>query len=361
MELYEEKLHRISLWLKNKIAPPFKAVIIPTNRCNLKCSFCPNALPRSKGIYNVKDEVKDEKWVEVVKEGLSIGIREWSIIGGGEPLLRHKAAISMIETIKAFNGITDCELITNGTLFQKKDIKNLVMLRLDRIIFSIDAPDTETHDHLRGVNGAFTRAIGNLKSFVEWKQKLKLDKPYLKVNMVLNKKNFKKILKMVKFLSKIKVQELALHSMRIYWELGNGIKSLVLSPLEKEKLKMQISKAQLLARKLGLYLNTDMVELTPEEHKQVSVNNALRVTCFEPLYSLLITPEGYVGKCAPSGSGLKELNVNEKSLKEIWYSKELNDIRKMILAGKTFDSCSKCGLVDMKIHLANALKKRGLI
>jgi len=361
MELYEEKLRRICLWLKNKTAPPFKAVIIPTNRCNLRCSFCPNALPRSKGIYNIKDEIKDEKWIKVVKEGLKTGIREWSIIGGGEPLLRYNAVISIIKTIKTFNGVTDCELITNGTLFQKKDIRELVMLGLDRIIFSMDGPDAKTHDYLRGVPSTFTKAINNLKYFVEWKQKLKVDKPYLKVNMVLNKKNFKKIPKMIKFLAKIKVQELALHSMRIYWELENGIKDLILSPSEKEELKTQISKAQIMAKKVGLYLNTDMVEFLPEKYKQVNLNNTLKVTCFEPLYSLLITPEGYVGKCAPSGNGFKELNINKKSLKEIWQSEKLNSIRKMILEGKTFDSCSKCGLVDMKIHLANDLRKRGLI
>ncbi|MCD6371309.1 MAG: SPASM domain-containing protein [Candidatus Aenigmarchaeota archaeon] len=72
-------------------------------------------------------------------------------------------------------------------------------------------------------------------------------------------------------------------------------------------------------------------------------------------YTIFIDPKGYVNACSPAGRGLPSLNVREKSLREIWNSKELQQIRKLVSRGSQFEICQKCGLIDLKMHIRNSL------
>jgi len=351
LDLHKEKLKRILKWLRGSTAPPFKSTMIPTNRCNLKCSFCPNALPRSNGKFKIENELKIGDWTRIVQEGLNLGVWEWSIIGGGEPYLRRETILQILHLIKKFDSQQMCEVITNGTLLKQEDIKTLVKIKLDRIIFSIDAPDAETHDYLRGVNGTFRKVSENLENLTFIKEELKQDKPYIKINMVLNKKNYKKIPEMVKFVKNNGASELALHPMREYFELKSQVQNLSLEPSEEKELQYEIKKAQEFSENLGIFLNLDMVKMGDGGVQSSIKKKIMKACCFEPFYSFLIDPSGNVGHCGPSGSGNPELNLLKRSLKDIWYGEILNGIRKKIANGEVLECCSKCGLTDMSERL----------
>ena len=366
---YNEKIERLANWFRGKPSPPFKIVLNPTNRCNLKCMFCPNALPRSEKKFKAEDELSYEIWLRLSKEALNFGVREWSIIGGGEPLLRRDAIFPMINLIKNFGEVTDCELITNGTLFRKEDIEKLVELKMDRILFSIDAPDAETHDYFRRVKGTFEKSTENLKAFSDLKKRFNTDKPYLKVNMVLNNRNYKIITKMVKFINTVGAQELALHPMREYWELNSQIRHLKMNKLQKNEMIKEIHIAERISDELGVLLNTDMIDMEREEVTTLTPRNKtlqpkleiekkiLATNCFEPFYTIYIDPNGNVGQCSPAGSGYEDLNLKEKTIKDIWYSQKLNSIRKLTASGGSLECCSKCGLVDVRENIRRELLK----
>jgi MoaA/NifB/PqqE/SkfB family radical SAM enzyme len=355
-----EKIERILSWFYGNPSYPFKIVMIPTNRCNLNCPYCPNALPRWKGEFKKREELPIKKWEEIVKEGLRLNVREWSIIGGGEPFLRKNVVMKTVELVKKIPG-TECEIITNGVLPDENVSKKLVELELDRVLVSIDGPNEKIHDSLRRVKGAFKKATSFIKNIDKWKRKLKKEKPYVKVNMVINKKNFDKINEMLIFLKKFKVQELALHPMREYFDLVD-LNFFQLNSKEREYLKKAIEKAKKLAEKLEMKLNTDMVNIEMDnlEKSNSSTTSKLKKKiekcfCFEPLYTIFIDANGLVNGCSPSGKGKKELDTKKMSLKEIWFSKEFEKIRRKVMNGKCFDYCSKCGLIDMKIHIRNEL------
>lgn len=357
MDLQNEKLNRILKWLKESKAPPFKCVLIPTNRCNLKCWFCPNALPRSMGKFKAKDELEKEEWMRIIQDGLNLGIWEWSIIGGGEPFLRHDTVFQILDVIKRFDSQQMCEIITNGTLLKREDIKRLVKIGLDRIIFSIDAPDAETHDYLRRVKGTFRKVSENLKNLSLMKKQLKRDKPQIKVNMVLNNRNYKKIVKMVEFVKDMGAAELALHPMREYFEFKQQVQHLVLKPSEEKELGDEIKRAQEISENLGIFLNLDMVRSEDVAVYDSTKKSVSRPRCFEPLYSFLIDPSGNIGHCGPSGSGNPKLNLSKTSLENIWYGKNLDSIRERIAAGGALECCSKCGLTDTAERLRKEMKE----
>ncbi|MCD6371188.1 MAG: radical SAM protein [Candidatus Aenigmarchaeota archaeon] len=370
----DNRLKAIYSWFINGTPKPYKVVMIPTNRCNLRCPYCPNSLDRIRGKFKKSDELLDKEWKEIVKEGLEMGVKEWSIIGGGEPFLRKSVVLNVVRMAKKVPN-TDCEIITNGTLIKESDVKKLVRYGLDRILVSIDGPNAKIHDSLRRVKGAFEKATRSIRLISKYKKKLKREKPYIKVNMVLNRENYKEIIPMIEFLRSIGAQELALHPMREYYELPE-LKRFNLRKEDIKEMPKIIKKSKIIAQKYGILLNTDMVDIemgkvtgvNSEEEKSKNDNERkipirkrkiikkiLKCSCFEPFYTIFIDPRGDVNACSPAGRGIPSLNVREKSLREIWNSKELQKIRELVSKGFQFEICQKCGLTDLKMHIRNAL------
>lgn len=361
---YTDKIKRIHSWIKEKSQPPFKVIIIPTNRCNLNCFSCPNSLSRAKGIFKKEEEVKDEDWLKLVKEGLEFGVKEWYVLGGGEPLLRKNAVVNMIRLIKSYNKNYICEIITNGTLLTEDVAKELVILGLDKLLVSIDGPNAETHDYLRGAKNAFENISENLKFLKKYKTKFKSEKPVVQINTVLTNKNYDQMPAIIKFAAEHCIKEIALHPMREYDGMNPGAKQVGLTEEQKKLLNRSMSEADSLAKKLDIFLNKDMIDET--EHKnekkteirgELENNKFLSTTCYEPLYSILIDSKGNANYCCPAGDGKEENNVFKTSLKDVWYSDYFNNVRKQIIQNKPTKTCHNCGLLDMTSRLKNDMER----
>lgn len=353
--------------------------MIPTNRCNLRCDACPNSVARKEGRFCKEDEMSKERWMKLVDEGLDMGVKEWRIVGGGEPLVRKDVTLGTVYKVKEQSVYQDVEIITNGTLFEANEIEKIVKLKTNRILFSIDGPDAETHDYTRGVNGAFSNAFSSLRYFHKVKQRTGIDKPVIQVNMVLNNKNYDKIVEMLEFVSRYGVDELALHPMREYEEIREQMQYLKTNEEQRKVLKEQVLEARDMAEEMNIKLNLDMVyetddylpdndieeetddldnsELNTSEDTKVSKNDFLESNCFEPFYGLLINPDGLAGHCVPYGMGVEGLDLKEKSIEEIWYGDHFESIRKRMINHNLTDSCKKCGLLDMTEELRSELKK----
>jgi len=126
---------------------PKSARLIITTNCNFRCQICTfwQEKPLDASLETIK------YWI---KELAAFGIKEIDI-GGGEPLLR-KDLIEIIKEVKSY-GIK-CGLTTNGWL-----VSQIPFPSLDYIDISIDGAKPETHDKIRGVKGAWERAIKAVK------------------------------------------------------------------------------------------------------------------------------------------------------------------------------------------------------
>lgn len=378
---HEEKVRRLNEWSKGNEQPPIKFSIIPTNRCNLACDACPNSVARSEGRFLEEDEISKEKWMEIVEKGLEWGVKEWRILGGGEPMVRRETSLSILLRANKESVHQDTEMITNGTLFQPGDIEKLVKTKTNRILFSIDGPDAETHDFTRGLDGAFSKATAALRYFHKVKRRTGIDKPVIQVNMVLNNKNYDRIVEMVDFVNRYGVDELALHPMREYEEIKDQMQYLKVNQEEKEVLKREIKEAEEKVRDRQVELNLDMVhesegyldsgdsveedcsekEEKDVQNKEITEKNEtgkfIDSNCFEPFYGLLITPKGLVGNCVPYGMGVESLDLEERGIKDIWYGEHFEELREKMLKHNLTESCEKCGLLDMTEELREELKK----
>jgi len=118
-------------------------------RCNVKCRYC--AYWR---LDHYQKEMSIEEWQRAL---LSVRdfVGRFSInFSGGEPFIKpgfldllawcHGAGIR--------SGVT-----TNGSALSRRNVQKLVAAKPLNVNISVDAPDAETHDYLRGFPGLFDR------------------------------------------------------------------------------------------------------------------------------------------------------------------------------------------------------------
>jgi len=145
---------------------PIHIQLIPTNLCNLHCSFC---LCENR---NKKIESDFEILKKITKDAANLGCKAVTITGGGEPLFYSK-----INELIAFlhdNLNIQVGMVTNGTAFRKLVIGSYKKLTWLRISHSDDRPfDAKYSKDLTGyilggynVDWSFAYVVSSKPDFV---------------------------------------------------------------------------------------------------------------------------------------------------------------------------------------------------
>jgi MoaA/NifB/PqqE/SkfB family radical SAM enzyme len=352
-----EKIARLAMWAKGRKAPPLTLELNITNKCNLQCKMC--WLRSTKPEY---EEMGEEELERIVEEAIALGVKEFRFPGSGEPLIRKKILFKLMEKVKekGRNGL----LISNGTLFSEEDVKRLIEIEWDVLTISLDGPSPEINDYIRGVSGSFERVIKTLNFIKKWKEKLKKDKPWLRMNTVLTNKNYDKLEKMLMIAKKYDFKEVLIQPMTIFSKEGEKLKVNNVEEARKylkagnevaKRLKIRTNMDSI-AKNIGVIENVNQMEKMIEREIRKFENSFLALPCFEPFYNLVIMPDGKAGPCAIAG-GMTEANVREKNLREIWFGKIFEKFREKLLARKLFTFCSHCCI---PIFLENKRLRREL-
>lgn len=341
----EERISRIINWINGVKQPPFSIEIRPTYKCNLNCQSC----FKHADFYETekeknKDEISRERYLKLIKEAYSLGVKECLISGGGEPLLRSDTIDLMCE-IKN-NGMKG-ELITNGTLFDENMIQRLVLCKWDHLIISIDGHNSKINDYLRGKSGSFKKNILVIKKIAFYKKKFNLESPKITIATVLNNKNYDQIEKMIKLCKKNKIDNFRLQNLIVWSEKG---KQLQLNEEEKIQAQQHVQKAFKLAERYSIQTNLkDFIKNDFLKNENTisfikrsikSENKLTNCFCYSPFCNISISENGKARHCQMSD--VTEESIKEKSLKEIWYGPSLNGLRKMLLTQKIPDFCKNC-------------------
>lgn len=363
----EEKIRRMVNWYKDIPSPPFKIDVELHRRCNLKCLPCSRrGCDFDMNRDSEKKELSLKKWLQIVKEAKELGVLIWNIEGGGEPLANKKLTLPVMNSVKEYKmyGI----ITTNGTLWDKENIENLIKIRWDRIHFSLDAPDAETHDLLRGVKGCFEKTVKTIKLMNKLKEQNGYEEPMLSINTIINNKNYKKLTEFVEFCHQLNADYLFVEPLMIFSKFGEDLK---LNELESEELQSYIKEAKRLAEKYNIdnnfstkdeNLKKDLVDNTSKmEHvllndvKKIE-NPFLSAPCDKPWNNMAVKYDGLAGHC---GLLLKGENVKYKSLKDIWYGRFLEGVRSKMLKKQLLEHCSGCVPSDItqRRRLREELKK----
>ncbi len=363
----EENVKRILTWLRGGKAGPTKLQLNLTNRCNLKCRFC--WLRDFDSVGANYDEIEPKRYLEIIEEAHKLGVKSVEVTGGGEPLCR-KDILNIMEKVKSHRLYG--ELITNGTLFTTNLLQGIVDMGWDRIVFSLDAPDAETNDYLRGIDDAFEKTTNAIKLLESIKKRKNKNKPEICIHMVLCNKNHEKIGEMFELAHSLGCNNLFIEPLVLLALETEAGRDLMLKDEHKKQLLLEIEKAKSIANKYHFKTNLEKLKLQFIERvnkmdetimKEVNVvkartrNEIVSIPCYYPWYQMIIRPWGVVGPCCMFDN-IGD-NVKEKSLEEIWFGEHFNKIREKLKRGLLPNFCFKCnpGQVQENMKIRKVLQR----
>jgi len=119
-----------------------------TERCQCRCFHC------SANVGSTLDppQLTVEEVAKIIQESVELGVAN-VIFTGGEPLL-HENIIECIGTVPFDKAI--CQVFTNGIALDLKRAASLKSAGVSSVKVSLDSPEPEGHDRLRGRKGTFS-------------------------------------------------------------------------------------------------------------------------------------------------------------------------------------------------------------
>jgi radical SAM protein with 4Fe4S-binding SPASM domain len=317
--------------------------------------------------------------VKLIKELSNLGTKSL-LLSGGEPMMR-KDIYDLIKTAKQEK--LSVAMITNGTLITKTSAEKLIQSGLDSITFSIDSPEPEPHDAIRGVEGTWEKAIKGIKNIRDIKRKYKNKKIEYSLFFLINSTNYHLIEKMISLKPDLEYKDIHFSPLIPKTNLA---KELIFTkenlddlntnylPQIKETMKKYGFSLSSLSTINDLSKNID----TSLEGKYAK-STRKEALCFQPWHMFTIDPYGKVYPCCHACTfqnlsedlthgfwGPKDFtmgDIRKNSLQEIWnsdnYIKFRNECKKNPLP---FTFCAYCDYSPRyDLFLTALFKKRKLL
>ncbi len=324
--------------------------MFPTYRCNLKCGYCTKALVEDPP--ELLNELSDARLLDLVDEGAAMGVEDWFIGGGGEPMLRRDLVMAMIEKIRALgmNGT----LQTNGTRFRTEDLERIVESGWGHLSVSLDGATAEVNDTVR-FKRTFDRIVGSLQELNRIKIQHSVAHPKVRIVCVITAQNYQQLAEMVELCHSAGSDDLRLVELYVNHD---GMDSYVLDDAQRAAMAAALEAVEPRAEELGVRTNIGGIVNTltqKEAHRQRSISLPTATLdsigdsmCFEPFLSLSIVSSGVVSPCCVFWEGNGE-NIKDCSLSDVWYGPYMEKLRKDILLGVPPTPCVECHF-DMIRH-----------
>jgi len=345
----DSKFSRIQRWMNGETPGPWEMQVHPTNRCNLKCRHCwERRAEREIGmsIYDKHAEVSDERFLHLVDEAAEMGVREWTIVGGGEPMVRDELVIEMCTRIHG-HGMR-VNLHTNGTRFKQAHFERLIEAGIFCIRVSIDGPTQAMNDAVRG--GGFDRAIANLKLLKEMKEAAGATFPLVTLHPVITNVTHRHLAGMIDVAAEVGAERVSFTHLSFEKPEEEDGRMFLLTDEERAELPRHVKAAQARARELGI--NESFDNVLPDDERSELGHSLLGRTCcrdgrfsdaacYEGWLTSVIHVTGQMGPCCVSWDPTAQ-NIKESSLRDAWFGPFMQDVRKRIVSDELPRFCSFC-------------------
>ncbi|MFH1849312.1 MAG: radical SAM protein [archaeon] len=325
-------------WARGGRAGPYEVEIRITRKCNLNCFFCPGHDER------ISDEDLDlNTWLRIARESGELGVSEFQVFAEGEPFAADEA-LPIMKEVKRLGMMG--KTATNGTLITAEKAKELVEIGWDQVYFSIDGPDPKSHDHIRG-KGILELVKKNIRQINKEKDRQGSQVPMLLINSVITSLNHNKLEKMIRFAHEFRIHTVIFHPLNNWTE---DAKRLALSREQGAAMQKELRRAQTAADRLGIQNNLEVyreagwVEDAGRKKREVRKksgkhkNPFMSAACYLPWYFISVSQDGRVNPCHSIHSDAE--NIRRKSLRDIWYGKSFQKIRKHLLDKQIPADCS---------------------
>lgn len=358
----EEKLWRIREWSAGRPAPPKSIELIPTDRCNSRCLTCwQRGVQEEELRTRYGQEMSDSRLLRLVDEAAELGVYEFALVGGGEPLVRP-VTFELMRRIRSRGMHGD--LVTNGTLLAEGQVEELVRMGWDRIKFSVDGIDAAVYDSLRGLPDGFGRLRKNLLFLREMKERHGSEMPRVAFNVVVSRRNYRQFLDIVKFAHEAGADEILLLPMTVFSKEMEGLK---LDERETSAFQQSIGEAMKRIARWGIssnmheFLDTRMVRDTNgmdrvmlDEAKTGDDEGSLlrpfedrgenfsRLPCYMPWHHVTVLANGNIAPCFMDYVWSTETSLKDHALSELWYGPYFEGFRRQLETRRLWKECATC-------------------
>ncbi len=314
-----------SIWRCRGFSPPEEVDLKPTLRCNLRCKMCfQRKLTEEDRRRALGEELSTSRYLELLRELSSLGVRRIHVVGGGEPLMRN----DVLDIMGAVKGLgMEGVLTTNGTLLDESVARALVDMKWDVAMFSVDAPTPEAYGMIRGSPHMFERVVASMNELTRVKRLRGAVKPLLHIHCVVTNLNYELLEDMVDFAHGAGAQILTFD--KYYPEDP----SLVLREREIRVMLERLKRAAVKAEKYGLLVNV-------KEFLSLYRRPPRGVICYRPWLSADINYNGDVVPCCYSEEVMGSIRF--RSFRDVWNGEKYNQLRKTFREGKFPDFCKDC-------------------
>lgn len=270
---------------KSKISPfPVDIIAELSNTCNLRCTMCFQSDPALPVRKTTKTHFMSmHTFSRIVDEGAKYGLPALKLSWRGESLMNPEFT-EMIRYAKR-KGILEVTSLTNGYFLDERTNKEIIDAKLDQLVISIDGFTKATYERIR-VGSDFDRVISNLKNLLALRGKAK--KPFIRLQFTAS--------------------DINKHETTDFYEYWHN---------KVDEVSISYCK------EFG----------SPD--KENAQNAPIYTYCCPQLFQrLIVMTDGTVTVCATDVMGSISMgNVHQSSLKDIWHSRGLNDLRKQHLSG----------------------------
>lgn len=322
-----------------------------TPRCNLQCRMC------RYWQMSPQKEMTTDQWLSVIKQLREMGVKKVHF-SGGEVFLRNDflnlVRFSIEQGLKV-------NLTTNGTLINKIKAKELIKAEPNSISFSFDAPDSLTHDRIRGVKGAFASSMKGLVNILKARQHYN-SKTKIRINTVLIRKNYFLLPALIRFFGKMDISEI--HPMPV--DEKNAIKNRLSKTLIKDFNKKIAPKTFALRKKYNLSTKEKLIypfgyypqDVEMSKRGEYSLGFYEKNLCFVPWLHTFIAWDGSIYLCCMTRGNIEPLgNIGEHSFQEIFNKEKYRQIREEFKRERPL-ICHRCDdFIEENILLNSALQQ----
>lgn len=289
-------------------AMPFSISVEPTTSCNLRCPQCPSGLrsfTRDTGMLNANFF---ENYIVQFKKYLHNVLFYFQ----GEPFLNP----NFLKLVKIANHHNIYTITSTNAHYITDDIANdIVTSKLDKLIISIDGASQATYQNYR-VGGMLNKVIDGTNAVLNAKKKLKSNTPFVVWQFVVFKTNEHEIDTIKVMAKEIGVNKIVIKTAQIYdFETSEHL--------------------------IPNNINYSRYKLVKGAYQ---IKNKLLNECWRMWQGCVITWDGKIVPCCFDKDAKYTLgNLNTATFKEIWFSKEYNKFRDLILSNrKQIDICTNC-------------------
>jgi MoaA/NifB/PqqE/SkfB family radical SAM enzyme len=334
---------RIRHFDEGEVRGPYTMELYPTMTCNIDCVFCDTTYRKGKQA----GELTPEQYWKILDDAAEMGVKRIFILGGGEPMVRKDVTPELMRRIKE-RGI-EGHIATNGTLFSDVMIDQVIDTKWDEIHFSLDAPDRDVADYLRGKQGVFDKVakamcrIHGRKHFRHGRGPR--DEPRMLIHAVVTNKNHHMFADMVRFAHAVGAYRVNFDYIIAYRPEQHALK---LNDDERAEIPRYVEEGLEVATKLGIdttlehFLLPATMDRGNMTFSQAGPNDAANAPCLNPWYYLVVHPTGKTSPCCVI-PGIGD-DVRD-GLKGIWDGGEgtfFGDLRANMVNKKMTDLCRNC-------------------